>query len=51
MPTVSINLSPKAYQIYAGLTKQHRSSAVSAALCQWNALKDVNWQVIQGDDE
>jgi len=37
MPTVSISLSPKAYNIYAELPKTTRSNVVSAALLQWHA--------------
>ena len=37
MPTVSINLSEKAYFIYTNLEKTTRSKVVSAALLEWNA--------------
>lgn len=45
MPTVTITMSEKAYDIYRDLHKGHRSNIVSAALLQWNALKDVKWTV------
>lgn len=45
MPTVTISMSDKAYDIYRTWTKGTRSNRTSAAIMQWNALKDVKWKV------
>ena len=46
MPVVSVNLSENAYEIYKQIEKMRRSNVISAALMQWNALKDVKWEVL-----
>lgn len=45
MPTVTISMSEGAYEIYRNWSKGTRSNRVSAAIMQWNALKDVKWTV------
>ena len=50
MPTVTITMSDKAYDIYRNWSKGTRSMRTSAAILQWNALKDVDWS-IKGDEE
>ena len=37
MPTVTIRMSDKAYDLFRGWTKGQRSQRVSAAICLWNA--------------
>jgi len=37
MPTVTITMSEKAYELFRNWEKGHRSSRVSAAICLWNA--------------
>ena len=37
MPTVSISLTKKAYELYTEWPKGIRSQRVSAAICLWNA--------------
>lgn len=50
MPNVTITMSEKAYDVYRTWAKGGRSQKVSAAILQWNALKDVDWS-IKGDEE
>jgi len=50
MPTVTITMSEKAYEIYRNWSKGQRSMRTSSAILQWEALKDVKWS-IQGDEE
>lgn len=45
MPTVTISMSESAYEIYRTWSKGHRSNRTSAAIMQWDALKDVKWTV------
>ena len=45
MPTVTITMSEKAYDVYRTWMKGDRSNKVSASILQWNALKDVKWTV------
>ena len=45
MPTVTITMSEKAYDVYRTWIKGDRSNKVSASILQWNALKDVKWTV------
>jgi len=45
MPTVTISMSEDAYDIYRKWSKGKRSNRTSAAIMQWDALKDVKWTV------
>ena len=45
MPTVTITMSESAYEVYREWEKGTRSIRTSAAIMQWNALKDVKWTV------
>ena len=45
MPTVTITMSESAYEVFREWAKGTRSNRVSAAIMQWNALKDVKWRV------
>tara|TARA_R100000781_G_scaffold95605_1_gene59710 strand:- start:709 stop:888 length:180 start_codon:yes stop_codon:yes gene_type:complete len=45
MPTVTITMSESAYEVYRLWDKGTRSNRTSAAILQWNALKDVKWTV------
>ena len=45
MPVMSVSMNDEAYQIYKEWQKGTRSNKLSAAIMQWNALKDVKWTV------
>jgi len=46
MPTVTITMSDKAYDVYrTWKEKRLCSQRTSAAILQWDALKDVKWTV------
>jgi len=47
MPTVTITMSDKAYELYREWEKGTRSNRVSAAIMQWEALKGVKFEVIE----
>jgi len=47
MPTVTITMSDKAYELYRQWEKGTRSNRVSAAIMQWEALKGVKFEVIE----
>jgi len=47
MPTVTITMSDKAYELYRQWKKGTRSNRVSAAIMQWEALKGVKFEVIE----
>jgi hypothetical protein len=42
---MSVSMNDEAYQIYKEWQKGTRSNKLSAAIMQWNALKDVKWTV------
>jgi len=46
MPTVTITMSDKAYDVYRTWKVDRKcSQRTSAAILQWEALKDVKWRV------
>ena len=47
MPTVTITMSDKAYDVYRMYPKGVRSAKVSQAILQLNAMKDIDWSVIE----
>ena len=51
MPTVTITMSDNAYDVYRNWTKGKRSARTSAAILQWEALKDKKVMILSGDEE
>ena len=47
MPTVTITMSEKAYDIYRTWVKGDRSNKVSQAILQTNAMKSIDWELIR----
>lgn len=47
MPTVTITMSEKAYDIYRTWVKGDRSNKVSHAILQTNAMKSIDWDLIR----
>lgn len=47
MPTISVNLSDKAYATVVTWEKGHRSARISAAILQWQAMQGIDWSQIK----